>query len=138
MLNIQYIPYQKIESLNAVERVNLLMSMLKNGKILIIDARLDSNDEALLIREAMSNITGKFNGIEIGVMHTHEEKKALSGIRHKLANMLIGDRRGITLIGPANVICELRQYPESIELYLNKNCLDDAKAKDKSTNKRTK
>jgi hypothetical protein len=36
---------------------------------------------------------------------------------------LIGDRSGITFIGPAKIISELRQHPENIELHFQKEYL---------------
>jgi hypothetical protein len=123
MLTIQYIPYQQIASLSSIERVQTILSLLKNGKVVIIDGRLNSSDEALLIRETMSLIDDEFNGVEVGVMRDNIEKDWLSKIKHGIAKALIGDRNGMTLIGPAKIISELRQHPENIELYFQKDYL---------------
>jgi len=123
MLTIQYLPYQQLASLNSHERVHIILSLLKNGKVIIIDGRLSSNDEALLIRETMNLIDEEFNGVEIGVMRDNVEKDWISKIKHGIANALIGDRSGITLVGPARIISELRQHPENIELHFQKEYL---------------
>jgi len=123
MLTIQYLSHQKIATLNSFDRVQLILSLLKNGKIVIIDGRLSSNDEALLIRETMSLIDEKFNGVEIGVMRDNVEKNWISKIKYRIANALIGDKSGITFIGPAKIISELRQHPENIELHFQKDYL---------------
>jgi len=96
---------------------------LKTGKILIIDGRLSSSDEALLIRETMNNINEEFNGVEIGVLRDNKEHGLLMRIKQGLARALIGDRTGITFIGPAKIISELRQHPENIELHFQKEYL---------------
>jgi len=93
------------------------------GKIVLIDGRLNSNDESLLIRETMSSIDEEFNGVEIGVMRDNVEKGLVSRIKHKIAKALIGDTCGITFIGPAKIISELRQHPETVELCFQKDYL---------------
>jgi len=123
MLTIQYLPYAQISLLASEQRVQLILSLLKSGKIIILDGRLSSNDEALLIRETMSSINEEFNGVEMGVMRDNIEKNWLSKIKHHIAASLIGDRSGITFIGPAKIISELRQHPENVELHFQKEYL---------------
>jgi hypothetical protein len=123
MLTIQYLPYQQIAQLSSEQRIESILSLLKSGKIVLIDGRLSSSDESLLIRETMSNINEEFNGVEIGVMRDNVEKSWLSKIKHKLAKALVGDNTGITFIGPAKIISELRQHPETVELHFQKEYL---------------
>jgi hypothetical protein len=123
MLTIQYIPYGQLSHLSSQERVQSILSLIRIGKILIIDGRLSSSDETLLIRETMDRIDYMFNGIEIAVMHDDKKKDWLSRIKHNIASILIGDRSGITFIGPASIISELRQHPENIELHFRKDYL---------------
>ena len=123
MLTLQYLPFRQISSLNTTERVQLILSILKTGKIVLIDGRLESRDEAMLIRETMSNIDDNFNGVEMGVMYDHQEKNFIAKIKYSLARTLIGDRDGITFIGPAKIISELRQHPETVELCFQKDYL---------------
>ena len=123
MLTIQYLPHEKIAALSSPDRVQMILSLLKSGKIVIIDGRLSGSDEALLIRETMSSIDEEFNGVEIGVMRDNIEKNWISKIKHNIANALIVDRSGITFIGPARIISELRSHPENIELHFQKDYL---------------
>jgi hypothetical protein len=123
MLTIQYLPYQQLSALSSHDRVQSILSLLRSGKIILIDGRLSSSDEASLIRETMNNISGEFNGMEIGVMRDNIRKGGISRIKHGIAKWLIGDRSGITFIGPANIISELRQNPENVELHFQKEYL---------------
>jgi len=132
MLTIQYLPYAQIASLSSSDRINTILSLLKSGKIVILEGRLSSSDEASLIRETMNVIDGDFNGVEIGVMRDHNQKNWTDRIKHGISKWLIGDRSGITFIGPAKIISELRQHPENVELnfqkeYLLKNIKKDVK-----------
>jgi len=123
MLTIQYLPYPQIESLSSHDRINVILSLLKSEKIVIIDGKLTSKDEALLIRETMNIIDDVFNGLEIGVMHDNKSKSFISKIKYRIATALIGDRSGITVIGPAKILSELKQNPENVELYFQKEYL---------------
>ncbi len=123
MLTIQYLPYTQIESLNSQQRIQLILSLLKADKMVVIDGRLSSMDESLLIRETMSVINETFNGVEIGVLRDHKEQNWISKIKYGLVKALVGDRTGITIVGPAKIISELRQHPEHIELHFQKEYL---------------
>ena len=143
MLTIQYLHYEQVSLLSSQERIQSILTLLRNGKIVIIDGRLSSSDEATLIRETMNIIGEKFNGVEIAVMRDNKEKNWLSKIKYNIATRLIGDRSGITFIGPAKIIGELRQHPENIDLhfqkeYLLKNLKINPKADSKKIHSRNK
>ena len=125
MLNIQYLPFRQIESLSSSQRVNTILSIIKNGRVVIIDGRLRTVDEASLIRETMSSINDDFNGVEIAVLHDHKKHGIISKLKHGISRMLIGDRGGVTIIGPAKIISELRQNPENVELHFSKDFLKE-------------
>ncbi len=123
MLTIQYLPYSQIYSLSSSDKIGIILSLLKSDKMVIIDGRLKSCDEALLIRETMSSIDELFNGVEMGVMHDNIPKTFISKIKHNIAKFLIGDRSSITIIGPAKILSELRSHPENLELHFQKDYL---------------
>jgi hypothetical protein len=135
MLTIQYLPYNQIESLSSQQRAQLILSLLKDNKMVVIDGRLKSTDESLLIRETMSIINESFNGVEIGVLRDHKERNWVQKIKYGLARILIGDRTGITIVGPAKIISELRQHPEHVELHFQKDYLLMHSKSDKSKGK---
>jgi hypothetical protein len=41
--------------------------------------------------------------------------------RQVFINMILGDRRGLTIIGPANIVKEIKQDPEKIQLFTKDN-----------------
>ena len=121
MLNIHYLSYTDLSRLDSPQRIAKILPMIKEGNIIIIDHILSSKDEALLIRETMGSIDEDFNGMEIGVLRDNVQKNFLTQMKYNLAKFLVGDRLGITFIGPAKLIGELRQHPEKIELHLSKD-----------------
>lgn len=121
MLIFHYISQKKLRSLKPEDKIKSILDLIRNNNIIIIEGRLKSTEEAQLIRETMSvlsNDVQKFNGIEIGTLFSSEEDDS---IRMKLAKILIGDKTGLTIIGPAKIVKELRQHPEKIELHFQKN-----------------
>ena len=66
----------------------------------------------------MEEINHKFKGIELAVI---DPKKAdagfLGGMRAGVLNIMLGDRQGFTIIGPATVIKEIKRDPNKIELF---------------------
>jgi hypothetical protein len=124
MLKIQYIPYKRILNLDARQRTDMILGLVRDDRLLIIEGRLKSTDEATLIRETMNNIDDEFSGIEIGVMHDNESLDRWTRIRSSIARFLVGDRTGLTIIGPAKIIESLKQDPEMIEIYFQKSYLE--------------
>ncbi len=117
-LTLQFIPYSRIEDLTSYQRIDLLLDLVKNDQILVLEGRLRSEEEAELIQQTMASIDKKFTGIELSVVYP--EKKNVDFFRRlhqQLVNIILGDRRGLTIIGPANIVKEIKQDPEKIQLF---------------------
>lgn len=118
MLTLQFVPHADIEFLKSDARITKLLGLVKEDKIILLEGRLRSEEEAELIRRTMEEIDDKFSGIELSVIYP-ERKNLAFYQRLKLAfvNLVMGDRRGMTIIGPANIVEEIKQDPEKIELF---------------------
>jgi hypothetical protein len=123
MLTIHYLPYHTIMLMKSSDRIELILSLLRTDRIIIIDGRLNSKDEATLIRETMSRITEEFHGIELGVLHDNARRSIIYRAKQGIVKMLTGTSSGLTIIGPASVISEMRQYPENVVLHFDKGYL---------------
>jgi len=118
MVTFQFIPYQDIENLTPAKRVNKLLKIVKDERIILMEGRLKKQEEADLIEITMEEISSKFKGIELSVIYPNKDKQdALQKIRGTFANLLLGDRQGMTIIGPASVVKKIEQNPDKIELY---------------------
>ena len=118
MLTIQFIPYHEIEDMSSQQRVDKLLQVVKNDRIIVLEGRLRSEEEAELIKQTMENISQKFTGIELSVIYPEQKSSLLhKRIKQLFVNMVLGDRRGLTIIGPANVVKEIKQDPEKIQLF---------------------
>jgi len=117
-LTLQFIPYGEIEHLASQKRVDKLLRLVKTDKIVLLEGRLRSEEEAELIRRTMEEISDKFTGIELSVVYPESKNVAFFGkVKQTFINLVLGDRRGMTIIGPANVVKEIKQDPDKIQLF---------------------
>ena len=118
MLTLQFVPYEDISHMDAGKRIKHLLGIVKENKIVLMQGRLKPEEETKLIQETMSSIKKAFKGVEICTIYPEERKiKLMSKLKRELARMLIGNRDGITIIGPASVVKEIRKDPNKIELF---------------------
>jgi hypothetical protein len=118
MVTFQFVPYCEIESLGSAKRVNKLINIVKDNKIVIMEGRLTKQEEADLIEITMEEIGARFKGIELSVIYP-ERKNAtgLKWVRNTVIDALLGDRQGLTVIGPASIVKRIEQNPDTIELF---------------------
>ena len=134
MLTLQFIPYTEIENLNSEERIKKLLKVVKTDKIIVLEGRLKTDEETDLITKTMQSINDKFTGIELSVIYPEAKDMAFfKKVKHAFINMVLGDRRGMTIIGPANVVAEIKQDPDKIQLFTK----EAEETKKKTSSKKT-
>lgn len=118
MLTLQFIPYSEIETLSSAKRIAKLLHLVKMNKIILLEGRLRSEEEAELIKKTMESIGPKFSGIELSVVYPEQKDNAFfQKVKQAFINLVLGDRRGMTIIGPANIVKEIKQDPDKIQLF---------------------
>jgi len=118
MVTFQFIPFHEIETLSSAKRVNKLLNIVKEDKIVIMEGRLKKEEEADLIEITMEEISPKFKGIELSVIYPDKNQQDVrQKIRGAFATFLLGDRQGLTIIGPASVVKKIEKNPDKIELF---------------------
>ena len=118
MVTFHFVPFHEIDDLSSAKRVNKLINLVKQEKIVMLEGRLKKEEEADLIEITMEEIGDKFKGIELAVIYPEREKMdVMKRIRMDLARVLVGDRHGFTIVGPASVVKKIKQNPKSIELF---------------------
>ncbi|MBU0460645.1 MAG: DUF2073 domain-containing protein [Nanoarchaeota archaeon] len=120
MVTFQFIPYQDIETLSSAKRVNKLLNIVKDNKIVLMEGRLKKEEEADLIEITMEEISPRFKGIELSVIYPDKDKQnRMQKIKGGFARVLLGDRQGMTIIGPASIVQKIEKNPDKIELFTN-------------------
>ncbi len=118
MVTFHFVPYHEIDDLSSAKRVTKLLNLVKQDKIVLLEGRLRKEEEADLIEITMEEIGDKFKGIELAVIYPEKEKMAaMKRLKFDLARMLVGDRQGFTVVGPASIVKRVKQNPSSIELF---------------------
>ena len=117
MVTLQIIPYSEIESLSSVGRIRKLLNITKENKIVLLQGCLKKEEEAELIKATMEEINKDFKGIELAVLDSSKSKSTgFAKLKKDFVNVLLGDRQGLTIIGPANIVKEIKKNPNKIEL----------------------
>jgi len=116
-LTLQYVPFQEIEGLSSERRIVKLLNAVKKNKVVLMQGRLKPEEEAGLIEKTMEEVNKEFKGIELCTIYPEREsKKTSKQLKQFFVKFLIGDRDGLTIIGPATVIKEIKRNPDKIEL----------------------
>ena len=117
MLTLHFVPYYEMENLDLNNKINKLLDIVKTNKIVLVEGKLRPEEEAFLIQKTMQSIDKKFKGVEIcGVDYKKKNEQFLDVLKTSLARMLLGNRNGFTIIGPATIVREIRRDPNKIEL----------------------
>ena len=117
-LTLQFVPYADIESLDTGARIEKILSIVKGRSVVLMEGRLKPEEETKLIQTTMSHITKGFRGIELCTIYPESKNVDLfKKLKRNFTSMILGDREGITLIGPASVVKAIRRDPDKIQLF---------------------
>lgn len=118
MLTLQFVPYSEMENLSQNGRISKLLDIVKENKIVVMQGRLDAFEENKLIEKTMEEInTNKFKGIEICTVYPKKGQNLADKFKKSIAKVLLGNREGITIIGPATIVKEIKRDPDKIQLF---------------------
>jgi len=116
-LTLQFIPFQEVGPLSSDKKIQKLLKVVQEEKIILLEGKLKSSEKSELIRKTMEEISDKFKGIEIEELDIENKDSAFfQKIKNMFINFLLGSRRGLTIIGPASIIKEIKKDPDKIQL----------------------
>jgi len=117
MVTLQFVPYHEIEDLGSARRVKKLIDIVKENKIVLLQGRLKKEEETDLIAITMEEVGDRFKGIELAVINPeNRDATGIKMVRNNFFGFLLGDRQGLTVIGPASIVKEIKKDPNKIEL----------------------
>lgn len=117
MLTLQFVSSDEIIGLDSERKVQKLLKIIKQDKIVLMEGRLSSNEEAELIEKTMEEIDRKFKGIEIASLEPSNSGNLSDFLRDSFYKIFFGGSRGMTVMGPANIIKEIKKDPNRLQLY---------------------
>lgn len=114
-LKIKLLPYEHLGK----QSFSSMVKDLQESTLILIDAKLTPEEETYLIEETMKKINPRFSGIELSSLDlTAQDEGNLSRIKNAFVEMLIGKKRGMTIIGPAKVVRRIKKNPRDLLLYM--------------------
>jgi len=117
MLKLQFVPYADIEHLSTDERIDKLLDIVRGNKIVLMQGRLQPEEEGQLIQQTMHYIEERFRGIEICTIYPEEKNlQLLKRMKKEMVKYIVGNRDGITIIGPATIVREIKRDPNNMML----------------------
>ncbi len=118
MLTLQFIPHHEIAGLDKNSKIQKILKSVREDKIILVEGRLAAYEESELIQKTMEMIDKKFKGIEIcSVDYQPRNQMFMDKIRKGIANLILNKASGMTIIGPATVVKEIKKDPNKIELF---------------------
>ncbi|MDP1694385.1 MAG: DUF2073 domain-containing protein [Candidatus Woesearchaeota archaeon] len=139
MLKLQFVPYADIEHLDTSDRIDKLLGIVKGNKIVLMQGRLHPEEEGQLIQETMQQIEDSFRGIEICTIYPEEKNlQLLKRVKKEMVKYIIGNRDGITIIGPATIVREIKRDPNNMMLLTMHTTTPRTRSASKKTPSRSK
>ncbi|MEK6897130.1 MAG: DUF2073 domain-containing protein [Nanoarchaeota archaeon] len=119
--SIQFLPYSEIRGLDSNQRIRKILNIILGNNILILQGRLEPEEETRLIGDTMAIIghVRNFKGVELAVISGNNNEGLLGKFRKNLVSAIAGgDIGAVTIIGPATIVKEIKRNPKKIELLL--------------------
>ena len=136
-LTLQFIPYAEIENLSSLGRIRKILNAAKENNIVLLEGRLKKEEETELIKTTMEEINDEFKGIELAVIYPESKNlDFIKKMRSQFVNLLLGNRQGLTIVGPASVVKEIRKDPNKIQLLTTEGRIPRKKSTKKKTSKK--
>lgn len=121
-MGVQVLSYDLIMNLDSKKRISKILDIVKNkGDVAMIEGRLSPEDETELISSALSNVSGSFTGVEVAFLDHKKQAGMIGKLKDSILKMLAKNRIGITVVGPANIISEIKMNPDKLEILFKDN-----------------
>lgn len=119
MIRLDFISKDRMEGKTVMEKVRTILGMVKEGSLVVVEGGLSPEEEKTLIETTMLeiNTTDDFFGIEL---YSLGDERSVSRIKKILG--MNGERKSkLTVIGPSNVLEQIRKEPGMISLLAKSN-----------------
>lgn len=112
-IRLDFIPSEMLLRKNTDDKLEMILSKVKENIIVVLEEALTPQEEANLIQQAMEEINSKdFFGIEFYRMGHRD-----AGLLEKLSNFLTKRRSGITIVGPTRMVEAIKKEPDHISVF---------------------
>ncbi|MEM5836617.1 MAG: DUF2073 domain-containing protein [Candidatus Aenigmatarchaeota archaeon] len=130
-LKFDFVSSAVLEEKPREKRINFILNKVKDGTILVTDGVMSPEEEMELIKETMRRVDDGFPGIEVASLK--KPAKGLTKLAEKISeskdkiatffasisgkkDVQTSLKTGLTLIGPAKYIKEIKKNPNSFSV----------------------
>lgn len=114
-VQIEFLSAKSLQGKNSQDKLSAILASVKKDKIVVLENPLSREEEKTLIEKTMQQVSDKFSGIEISSFGEQKED-----LRASLIRLLGGKTGGFTVIGPANLVKQIKRDPEKLNLFAGK------------------
>ncbi len=114
-VQIEFIPAKSLEGKASGEKIAQVLGAVKKDKIVVLETPLSRQEEKALIEKTMQQINDKFTGIEIASFGEQADD-----FKSKIIKLLGGKTYGLTVIGPSNLVKQIKRDPDKLNLFAGK------------------
>lgn len=109
-ISLQFVAKSIFEGKPSQEKLKFILDHVRKGKILVLEMGLTVEEERDLIKATMPLISKGFPGIEVSTLSQPGKDIRASLIK------LLGGSQGLTVVGPSNLVKEIKKDPRNINL----------------------
>lgn len=113
-LGIEFVSTKLLSEMKDSEATDYLLNVIKRGDMIVLDEKLPPLQEKELFKRTMEIIDDDFTGIEISSIGENE-----GGLKSSLIKLLGGKTTGLTVIGSAKIIKNIKNEKDKINLLAN-------------------
>lgn len=121
-LTLQFMPFNEISNLDSTERIKKLLRIILDNKVVILQGRLEPEEETRLIEDTMimiGSIKG-FRGVELEVISMDSRyQNTFEKLKFGIAKALTRQQNAFTIIGPATIVKEIKKDPRKLEIMMS-------------------
>ncbi len=111
-VQIEFVSIKTLHNKDADEKAKFIITAVKKErKILILEEALSRDEERILYQRTMESVTKDFPGIEISSFG-----EELPSMRQALISILGGRKAGLTIIGPSNLVKQIKKDPDKLRV----------------------
>ncbi|MFH1056543.1 MAG: DUF2073 domain-containing protein [Candidatus Micrarchaeota archaeon] len=110
-VHIEFVSSKILKQMPSPRKIEFVLESVRKNVILVLEEPLSLDEERLLIRETMKKISKNFPGIEISSLSPSEED-----LRSAVIRLLGGKTSGLTVVGPANLVKEMKKDPDKLRV----------------------
>lgn len=120
-LEISFLPYEEFSRIGIDRAIEIILDKTRQNNLVIIEGGLTSEEEMNLIEKTMEKVNYRYKGIELCSL-SRSQLINNDNLWNRFVNLflnLLGRRSGgITLVGPAKIIKEIKRHPDKISLLI--------------------